>query len=106
MTLPQSGQTVHLMNFRDVLRVIWRMHRKEGRNARELELYTTDDLRQIYQTESDDLIRLRDGIVDRTQLVAVILWRVFWARFGYGLLLLLALVSAIAAVVAAFEGWR
>jgi hypothetical protein len=47
------------MNFRDVLRVWWAMRRKEGRNVRELELYTTDDLRRIYQVMNDDPIRLR-----------------------------------------------
>ena len=37
MTVPSSGQTVHLMGCRDVLRVWWDMHRKEGRNVRELD---------------------------------------------------------------------
>jgi len=90
------------MNCRDVLRVWWDMHRKEGRNVRELELYTTDDLRRLYRATNDDLIRLRDGIVSRVQLVAVIRWRIFWARFGNCLLL----VGAVAAVIAAAEGWK
>ena len=106
MTIPQSGQSIHLMNWRDRLCVLWKMRRKEGRNVRELALYTTDDLRRLYQTELNDLIPLRDGIVDRTQLVAVILWRVFWARFGYGILLAVSLISAGAAIIAAFEGWK
>jgi hypothetical protein len=92
------------MNFRDVLRVWWAMRRKEGRNVRELELYTTDDLRRIYQVMNDDPIRLRDGIVSRAQLVAFIRWRILWARFGYGLLLFVSVISAVAAVIAAFEG--
>jgi hypothetical protein len=106
MTIPRPGQTVHLMSWLDVLRVRRDMHRKEGRNARELELYTIDDLRQLYQATNDDLIRLRDGIVSRVQLVAEIRWRIFWARFGYGLLLSVSVIAAVAAVIAAAEGWR
>lgn len=106
VSVPKAGQTVHLMNWRDMLRVVWDMRSKEGRNVRELELYTTDNLRQLYHSTSDDPIRLRDGIVSRTQLVAVIRWRIFWARFGYTLLLFVSVISAVAAVVAAAEGWR
>jgi hypothetical protein len=106
MTAPGPGQTVHLLNWRERLLVLWNMHRKEGRNILELELYTTDDLRQLYQATNNDPIRLRDGIVSRTQLVAVIRWRIFWARFGYGLLLLVSVVAAMAAVIAAAEGWK
>jgi hypothetical protein len=106
MTIPRPGQTVHLMSRLDVLRVRRDMHRKEGRNARELELYATDDLRRLYQGTNDDLIRLRDGIVSRVQLVAEIRWRIFWVRFGYGLLLVVSVIGAVAAVIAAAEGWR
>jgi hypothetical protein len=106
MTIPRPGQTVHLMSRLDVLRVRRDMHRKKGRNARELELYTTDDLRRLYQGTNDDLIRLRDGIVSRVELVAEIRWRIFWARFGYGLLLSVSVIAAVAAVIAAAEGWR
>lgn len=106
VTIPKSGQTVHLMNWRDVLCVLWNMHRKDGRSVRELELYTTDDLRHLYQAENNDPIRLRDGNVNRKELVAVIRWRILWARFGYGLLLFVSVISAVAAVIAAAEGWR
>jgi hypothetical protein len=106
MPIPHSGQTVHLMSRLDVVRVRRDMHRKEGRNACELGLYTTDDLRRLYQATNDDPIRLRDGIVSRVQLVAEIRWRVFWARFGYGLLLSVTVIGAIAAVIAAAEGWK
>ena len=106
MTVPSPGQTVHLMNLRDVLCVRWNMHRKEPRNVRELELYTTDNLLRLYQETNDDLIRLRDGIVTRVQLVAEIRWRVFWERFGYYLLLLVSVIAAVAAILAAVEGWR
>ena len=106
MPIPLPGQTVHVMNWFDVLRVRVKMRREEGRNVRELSLYTTDDLRRLYQTTNDDLIRLRDGIVGRVQLVAEIRWRIFWARFGYGLLLFVSVIAAIAAVIAAAEGWK
>lgn len=104
MTVPGPNQTVHMMSWRGVLRVYWDMHRKEGRNACELDLYTTDDLRRLYQTEGDDLIRLRDGIVSRVQLVAVIRWRVLWARIGYLLLFFASVIAAVASVIAAIEG--
>lgn len=106
MTIPGPNQTVHMMSWCGVLRVCWDMQHKEGRNVHELELYTTDDLRRLYQTTNDDLIRLRDGIVSRVRLVAVIRWRIFWARFGYCLLLFVSVIAAVASVVAAAEGWR
>ena len=88
MTIPGPGQAVHLMTVFDVLRVKWDMHRKERRNVRELQLYTTDDLRDLYQSiHASAPIGLRDGIVTRVQPVAEIRWRVFWSRFGYALLL-------------------
>ena len=106
MPIPGPGQTVHLMNWFDVLRVRLKMRRTEGRNVREVTLYTTDDLRRLYQTTGDDLIRLRDGIVNRVELVAEIRWRVFWARFGYALLLFVSVIGAVAAVIAAAAGWK
>lgn len=103
MSVPLPGQTVHLMNWCNVLRV---RHHIEGRNKLELQLYTTDDLRRRYQENGDDLIRLRDGMLTRAELVAEIRWRVFWARFGYGVVLVMTVIAAIAAVVAALEGWK
>jgi len=55
---------------------------------------------------NDELIRLRDGIVSRVQLVAEIRWRIFWARFGDGLLLFVSVIAAVAAVIAAADGWK
>ena len=106
MTIPIPGQTVHLLRWRDVFRVRRNMSREEGRNVRELALYTTDDLRRLYQATNADPIRLRDGIVSRVQMVAEIRWRIFWARFGYALLLLVSVIAAVASVVAAVEGWK
>ncbi len=105
MTIPGPGQTAHLMTWRDVWRVRRNMRREEGRNVRELELYTTDDLRTLYQTSDGDMIRLRDGIVKRYQLVAEILWRVFWDRWSYRLLLFVSVIGTLAAITAAIEGW-
>jgi hypothetical protein len=102
MPVPRPDQTVHLMNWLDVLRVRLEMHRKNGRSVHELTLYTTDDLRRLYQEPHNDLIHLRDGIVSPVELVAEIRWRVLWARFGYGLVLF----GAVAAVIAAVEGWK
>ena len=82
MTVPGPNQTVHMMSWRGVLCVYWDMHRKEGMNACEMDLYTTDDLRRLYQTEGDDLIRLRDGVVSRVQLVAVIRLALFVMKLG------------------------
>jgi len=106
MTAPRSDQTVHLMSYRDVLRARWDMHRNEGRNVRELKLYTTDDLRRLYQATNDDPISLRDGIISRAQLVAEIRWRIFLERFCYFLLLSISVIGAVAAVIAAAEGWK
>lgn len=106
MTIPKSGQTVHLLRWWDVPRVLWKIRLNEGRTARDLELYTTDDLRQLYQTHTGDLIGLRESSLRPYELVAVILWRVFWARFGYGLLLFVSVIAAVAAVIAAQEGWK
>lgn len=79
MTLPRPGQTVHLLTRWDVLRVVLDLHRKEGRNVHELRLYAVDDLRRLYQSTEGDIIRLRDGIVSRVQLAAVIRWRLWLA---------------------------
>lgn len=103
MSIPRSNQTVHLMRWYNVLRV---RHRIESRNKFELQLYTTDDLRRQYQENGNDLIRLRDGIVTRAELIAEIRWRVFWVRFGYGIMLVMTVIAAIAAVAAALEGWE
>lgn len=104
--MPDMSKTVHLMTGLDALRVLVNLHRKEGRNVRELRLYTTDDLRRLYQTTEGDIIRLRDGIVSRVQLAAVVRWRVFWAQAGYGLLLLVSVIGMVASVIAAAEGWK
>lgn len=102
VTVLSAGRTVRLLIWRDVLRVYRDMHFKEGRNVRGLEFYSTSDLQRLYQATGDDLIRLHDGIMGRAQLVAVIRWRIVWARFGYSLLLFVSLTAAVAAA----EGWE
>lgn len=106
MTIPTSGQTVHLMRPWNILQVVLELHRKEGRNSAELRLYALDDLRRLYQNEQTDIIRLRDGIVSRIQLYALIRWRLWWVAAGWWFVTFLTLVAAVAAVIAAFEGWR
>jgi hypothetical protein len=89
------------MNWWDVLCT---RHRIDGRNKLELQLYTTDDLRRRYQENGDDTIRLRDGFISRAELISEIRCRVFWARFGYGVMLVMTVIAAFAAFVAALEG--
>lgn len=102
MTVPAPGQTVHLMSWPGVLWVRWDTRRTAGRSVRELALYTTDDLRHLYQDSKDDLIRLHDGIVSRAQLVAEIRWRDLRAQAE----LVLLVIAAVASVIAAVEGWK
>jgi hypothetical protein len=40
------------------------------------------------------------------RLVGEIRWRIFLERFGYGLLQFVSVIGAIAAVIAAVEGWK
>lgn len=91
------------MNWWDVLRV---RRAIAGRNAFELQLYTTDDLRRLYQGTDDDPIRLRDGIVSRAELVAEIRWRVFVDRWCYRVLFIMTVIAAFAAAVAAVVGLK
>lgn len=81
----------------------------DARNVDDLRLYSTDDLRRLYQgAEGNDnaLIRLRDGVVTRGEVKAVILWRLWWDRFWYLVLLTVTVIGALAAVIAAAEGWH
>lgn len=89
--------------------MIWpRKVKLDRRNAEALRLYSTDDLRELYQgkprTDEGDLIPLRDGIVSRAEIKAEILWRLWWDRFGYRVLLAVSVIGAVAAVIAAVEG--
>jgi hypothetical protein len=76
----------------------------DARNAEDVRLYSTDDLRHLYHAEKSNLIPLRDGIITREEIRAVILWRVWWMRSRYFLLLLVSIIGAFAAVIAAIEG--
>jgi hypothetical protein len=81
----------------------------DARNTDDLRLYSTDDLRHLYHQHAGDdstAIALRDGIINRKQIKAVILHRVWWERFRYFGLLAVSVVAAVVAVIAALEGWR
>jgi hypothetical protein len=87
---------------RQAMYELLRRPKLDPQNAEDLRLYSTDDLRRLYQAPERDPIRLRDGVVTRAEIKAVILWRLWWDRFGYFVLA----IGAIAAVVAAIEGWH
>jgi hypothetical protein len=70
-----------------------------------VDLYSTDDLRREYQSESSEGILLRGGVILRTELRAEILWRLWCERWVSWITLLAAVVGAVAAIVAAVEGW-
>jgi hypothetical protein len=72
---------------------------KQLRDA--VDLYSTDDLRRLYQLESDEGIRLRDGNIKRTELRAEILWRLWCERWVSRITLWAAIVGAAAAIIAA-----
>ena len=73
-------------------------------------LYSTDNLRRLYQWESDEEIRICDGsgqaIIKRGELRDEIWWRLWWDRWVSWITLLAAVVGAVAAIVAAGEGWK
>jgi hypothetical protein len=82
------------------------MPKLDDRTREDLALYTTDDLRRLYQTETGELIRLRDSNLTRAELKAEILRRVCRERWVARLTLLAAVIGAVAAIVAAIEGWH
>ena len=81
-----------------------KMRWTEKRNVQELLLYSIDDLRRLYQSITGDNIQLRDGLLRRIEIVAEIRSRIFWARIGYGLLLIVTVAGTFAAIIAAWEG--
>ena len=70
-----------------------------------VDLYSTDDLRRLYQLESGEPIRLRDALLSRAELKAEILWRLWCERWRFWITLWIALIGALAAIIAAIEGW-
>jgi hypothetical protein len=78
------------------------------------DLYTTDNLRDLFYSSRDrDVVRLEEGVIPRAELRAEIQRRVWWERFGYRVLTtasviagVAAVIGAIAAVIAAYEGWQ
>ena len=90
--------------------MIPRKPKLDPRTREDIALYSTDDLRHLYQdkgqeNELSELVRLRDGMPTLDELKAEIRWRV-WREAWVSLLTLLAAVDgAAAAIVAAVEGW-
>lgn len=78
----------------------------DARTREDVALYSTDDLRRLYQSEAGEPIRLRDSLLSRAELKAEILWRVRRERWVARLTLLAAVIGAAAAIVAAVEGWH
>ncbi len=78
----------------------------DKRTRIDVALYSTDDLRRMYQSEIDEPIRLRDSLLSRAELKAEILRRVRNERWVGRLTFLAAVVGAVAAIVAAVEGWH
>ena len=78
--------------------------RLDKRTREDVALYSTDELRRLYQSEVGEPIRLRDSVLTRAELKAEILWRLRCERWIGRLTLLAAVVGAAAAIVAAVEG--
>ncbi len=78
----------------------------DKRTRIDVALYSTDDLRRMYQSEIDEPIRLRDSLLSRAEVKAEILRRVRNERWVGRLTFLAAVVGAVAAIVAAVEGWH
>jgi hypothetical protein len=76
---------------------------KQLRDA--VDLYSTDDLRRVYQLESNEGIQLRGGIILRNELRAEILWRLWCDRWISRATLIAAVVGAAAGIIAVVEGW-
>lgn len=78
----------------------------DKRTREDVALYSTDDLRRLYQSEVGNSIRLRDSVLSRAELKAEILRRVRNDRLIARLTFLAAVIGAAAAIVAAVEGWH
>jgi hypothetical protein len=82
------------------------MPKLDKRTRDDVALYSTDDLRWLYQSEVGDLIRLRDSVLGRAELRAEILRRLRRERWIGRLTLLAAVIGAAGAVIATVEGWH
>ncbi len=77
----------------------------DPRTREDIALYSTDQLRRLYHEGESELVRLRDGIPSRDELKAEIRWRLWREAWLSRLTLLAAVIGAVAAIVAAVEGW-
>ena len=71
----------------------------DSANTQRLALYSTDDLRLLHRTGRAEGFQLDD-------VKAEILWRVWREDSISQLTLLAAVLGAVAAIIAAIEGWR
>jgi hypothetical protein len=71
----------------------------DPRTRQDIALYSTDDLRHLLHTGRTEVFRLDD-------VRAEIRWRVWREDWISLFTLLAAVIGAVAAVVAAVEGWR
>ena len=86
--------------------MIPRKPKLDPRTREDIALYSTDDLRRLYHDEGkSELVRLRDGIPSRDELKAEIRWRLWREAWLSRLTFLAAVIGAVAAIVAAVEGW-
>ena len=79
-------------------KIIPRKPKLDPANTQRLALYSTDDLRRLYQTGRTEVFQLDD-------VRAEIRWRVWRENWISLLTLLAAVIGAAAAIVAAVEGW-
>lgn len=77
----------------------------DPRTREDVNLYGIDDLRRMYQAATSSLIRLRDSNLKTEELKAEIRWRMRRDAAVSRGTFAVALVAAIAAIVAAIEGW-
>jgi hypothetical protein len=76
------------------------------RTREDIAQYSTEHLRRLHHEETSQLIRLRDSIISRDELKAEIRRREERENWRFWIMLLVTVVGALAAIVAAIEGWR
>jgi len=83
-----------------------RRPRLDERSRADIDLYSLDDLRNVYQANVSSGIRLRDSMLTREEIVAEIRWRLWWAIVENRATLFFAIVAAIASVIAVIQGFK
>jgi hypothetical protein len=91
--------------------MIWvRKPKFERRVREELALYSTAQLRERYDAiygigTAATKIRLRDSTVTQAEAAAEIRWREWRENSRFWVMLIAVYVGAVAAIIAAVEGW-